>query len=80
MKSKFKIGDEIYYMNYAEPTKGTIKGIAFVIGAFSESSFKRTGLEDSPTVVYSTGGYSAIDENKAFATKEELQNEVFSKL
>lgn len=80
MKSKFKIGDEIYYMNYAEPTKGTIKGIAFVIGEFSESSFKRTGLENNPAVVYSTGSYSAIDENKCFATKEELQNELFSKL
>ena len=80
MKSKFKIGDEIYYMNYSEPAKGTIKGIAFVVGEFSESSFKRTGLENSPAVVYSTGSYSAIDENKVFATKEELQADLFSKL
>ena len=80
MESKFKIGDEIFYMNYSEPAKGIIKGIAFVIGDFQESSFKRTGLENNPAVIYSTGSYSAIDENKAFATKEELQNDLFSKL
>lgn len=80
MKSKFKIGDEVYYMNYSEPEKGKIKGIAFVFGEFTESSFKRTGSLDSPTVVYSTGSYFAIDEDKLFATKEELQNALFSKL
>ena len=80
MESKFKIGDEIYYMNYSEPAKGIIKGIAFVIGEFSEPSFKRTGTENNPTIVYSTGSYSAIDEDKAFATKEELQADLFSKL
>lgn len=80
MKSKFKIGDEIFYMNFSEPSKGIIKGIAFVIGEFSESSFKRKGLENNPAVIYSTGDYSAIDENKAFATKEELQSVLFSKL
>jgi hypothetical protein len=80
MESKFKIGDTIYYMNYSEPVKGVIKGIAFVIGEFQESSFKRTGLENKPVVIYSTGNYSAIGEDKAFATKEELQADLFKKL
>lgn len=80
MESKFKIGQEIYYMNYDKPTKGIIKGVAFVFGEFSESSFKRKGTGNEPAIVYSTGEYSCIDESKAFTTKDELINGVFANL
>lgn len=80
MNTKFNIGDEIYYMSYPEPTKGIIKGIAFVIGEFTATSFKHTGSQENPKIIYSTGAYSEIEESKAFATKEELQNNLFAKL
>ena len=80
MKSKFKIGDEIFYMNYDEPRKGIIKGIAFVIGEFENTSFKKIGTEETPSVTYSLGAYLVVDEDKAFSTKEELQTFIFSKL
>ena len=80
MKSKFKIGDEIFYMNYDEPRKGIIKGIAFVIGEFENTSLKKKGTEETPSVTYSLGAYLVVDEDKAFSTKEELQTFIFSKL
>lgn len=81
MKSKFKIGEEIYFMNYNEPSKGIIKGIAFIVGEFEDSSsFKRNGSVENPSISYSVGAYRTIEESKAFSTKEELQADLFSKL
>lgn len=81
MKSKFNIGDEIFFMKYNEPSKAVVKGIAFIIGEFEESSsFKRIGTEEKPSVNYNVGMYSSIEESKAFATKEELQKNLFANL
>ena len=80
MESKFKIGDEIFYMKFDEPAKGTIKGIAFVIGDFKDTSFSKSGSIEKPSVTYSVGSYVVIDEERAFSTKEELQLSLFSKL
>jgi hypothetical protein len=80
MESKFKIGQEVYYMNCNEPAKGLIKGIAFIVGNFTDSFFSREATEDKPCIVYSIGGYAAIDEDKVYASKMDLQNALFSKL
>lgn len=76
MKSKFNIGTEIFYMNYDKPTKGTIKGISFVIGKFKNDE----GTPENPAINYSMSEYETISENKAFATKEDLKKSLFDKL
>ena len=80
METKFKIGQEIYFMRYGEPLKGIIQGIALVYGSFEDSSFKRTSDTEKPFVVYSCGAYQIADEDKAFATKQELIDSVFAKV
>lgn len=80
MKSKFNIGDEIFYMNFNEPKKSKVIGIAFIIGDFKNSSFEKKGEVNNPSITYSVGGYSTVDEKDAFANKEELQNHLFAKL
>ncbi len=80
MESKFKIGDEIYFMSYTRPTKGKIEGIAFVVGKFNNSVFKKTGTHENPSITYHTGGYDTVDEGNAYATKEELQIALFANL
>lgn len=80
METKFKIGDEIFYMKYSEPAKGIIKGIAFVIGEFEDSSFKRKAVDGKPSITYSVGSYVTIEEANAFSTKDELQNYLFKNL
>ena len=80
METKFKIEEEVFFMNYDKPSKGVITGIAIVYGDFKDSSFERKGIIE-PSVNYSiAGSYSSIEEHKVFATKEELQNSLFSNL
>ena len=80
MESKFKIGDEIFFMDYATPSKGIIKGICFVEGEFDNSSFKRKSEDGTFAISYSAGPYTTIDEEKSFATKEELKANLFKSL
>lgn len=81
MKPKFKIGAEVFFMRYDEPSKGTIKGIAVIEGEFEEINFKRTGTKEEPSINYSMQGtYTSIEEHKVFSTKEQLQISLFSKL
>ena len=45
VETKFNIGDEIYYMDFSEPKKAKIKGIAVVTGDFNDSNF--SNINDS---------------------------------
>jgi hypothetical protein len=81
MNTKFKIGEEVFFMRYDVPSKGIIKGIAIIEGAFKESSFEKTGTVENPSINYSIeGSYTSVEEHKVFATKEELVNSLFSNL
>ena len=81
MKSKFKIGDEIFFMNYSTPAKGTVEGISFVVGKHETASrSKREGTFDKPSIEYYLGGYTTVDEAAVFASKEELQDDLFKEL
>lgn len=75
--TKFKIGDEIFFMDYKEPKKETIKGIAIVHSEFKTTGFEAKQDENGPAVLYHTGGYSMIPEGSAFASKEEMIASVF---
>jgi len=80
MRSKFNVGDEIFFMNGSEATKGEIVGISFIVGEFKTVYFDRKGSIDKPSISYSLGSYSDVPEEKAFSTKEELIQSVFSKI
>jgi hypothetical protein len=79
MKSKFKIGDEIYYMGYDKPRKEIIKGIAVISGIVEFGISTYEGLESGPSILYSFG-YCNVEESKVFATKKELIDNLFSNL
>lgn len=80
MNTRFKIGDEIFYMDFSEPKKATVKGVAVITGEFKNHSFDKNGTEEKPAVVYSVGSFFLVDDEKAFATKEDLQSFLFLKL
>lgn len=80
VETKFNIGDEIYYMDFSEPKKAKIKGIAVVTGDFNDSNFRIKTNEEEYSVLYSTGSYSSLHEDKVFKSKEDLQENLFSKL
>ena len=81
METKFKIEEEVFFMNYDKPSKGVITGIAIVYGDFKDSSFERKGTTEKPSISYSIeGSFTSIEEHKVFATKEELQNSLFANL
>ncbi len=74
--SKFKIGQEVYFMDFSTPRKGNVKGIATIEGDFTSG-----GLNKSNQVVYAVEGcYSSLDEDKLFTSKEELNNHLFKDL
>lgn len=80
MKTKFNIGEEVYFMKYDEPTKGIIKGYTITFGEFETIHFKRSGKDGIPVITYCIENYNTVDENKVFKTKQELQDSLFSKL
>jgi len=80
MKSKFNIGDEIYFMNYDTPSKGIIQGIAFIMGDFKSVNFSRKSDGDKPAIVYSMDGYAIVNERGAFKSSEELKDSLFKNL
>lgn len=80
METKFNIGDEIYFMDFSEPKKSKIKGIALVTGDFNDSNFRLKTNDGEYSVLYSVGSYSSLHEDKLFKSKEDLQEYVFANL
>ncbi len=81
MESKFKIGDTVFFMEYSAPVKAEVKGISFVVGEFQESVHtKRVGTIEKPSIMYSFGTYTTVDEIKLFSSKEDLQESLFGNL
>ena len=81
-KSKFNIGDIIYYMYGEQPIKDIISGITFFVGKKKSSTGERyETMGDIPSVSYHTEESSnPINEDKAYATKGELQKSVFANI
>ena len=74
--SKFKIKQEVYFMDFSTPSKGKIKGIATI-----EGDLIMGGLNKSNQVIYAVEGcYSSLDEDKLFTSKEELNKHLFKDL
>jgi hypothetical protein len=80
METKFKIDEEVFFMNYDKPSKGIIKGIAVIYGKFKDGALERNGTE-KPSINYSIeNNYNSVEEHKLFSSKEELQESLFSNL
>lgn len=75
--SKFKIGDTIHYMASNKAEAKEIKGISTIQGTVEVSAFKKTVPEGVIAISYHTGFYETIEEENAYATREELQQSVF---
>lgn len=80
MESKFKIGDEIFFMGFSEPVKATVKGIMVLTGEVDTTGIKKDKKTPDPLIVYATGSYTTVEESKAYSTKEELRDILFAKL
>lgn len=81
MRTKFNIGEEVFFMKFgSEASKNTVKGIAVIVGDFEDSSFKRNGTLENPCITYCMSCYVTVNENKVFRTKEELIEDVFKNL
>lgn len=79
-ESKFKIGDEIFFMGVSEPKKAKITGIVKTEGDVETVSFKQKTVPGEVSILYSAGTYNLIEEKDAYSSKEELINAVFSKI
>jgi hypothetical protein len=80
MNTKFKLGEEIFFMGFNEPVKASVKGIMIIVGEVDTTGVKKDKKIPDPMIVYATGSYSTVEESKAYATKEELQTVLFAKL
>jgi len=80
MNTKFKIGDQIFFMGYTEPVKATVKGIIVMTGEVDTTGIKKDIKTPDPVIFYATGSYTTVEESKAYETKEELRDVLFSKL
>jgi hypothetical protein len=78
MKSKFKIGDTIHYMENNKPTTGDVTSICSVVGEVEFRFGKVKSDQDSIAIVYFIGTYTTINETNAFKTMEELKESLFS--
>lgn len=76
--SKFKIGDTIHYMESNKAQQKEIKGISRYEGKVELSSLKIDAAEGKTVTKYHTGFFESVDEENAYATKEELQQSVFN--
>jgi len=76
--SKFKIGQEIFFVENNLPKKSEIKGIAIYEGKCEAYNFTKEAESGKTLIVYHTGGYSSVEEKNAYSSKEELI-ESFSK-
>ena len=78
MQTKFKIHDEIHFMENNKPQSGKIKGISTYEGNIKALHFEREVVKDKILVCYHCGPYISVDEQNAFASKEELQKSLFA--
>lgn len=80
METKFKIGDEVYFLDYKTPKKDVITGISVFWGV-DKNVNKRSTLEGQVKVYYYTSEkYSELEETELFKTKQALIDSLFSSL
>lgn len=77
-KTKFKIGDEVFFMEYSGPKKEIIKGIEFTVG-FDQKTEKEFTVE-KPKITYVFSKYSEKCESECFGSKQDLIDSVFSNI
>lgn len=77
--SKFKIGDEIHYMECNKPKCSIVKGIARYEGTVKGIRTEEHIIkENEQKVVYHFDNYDQVAEVDAFSTVEELKTSLFS--
>lgn len=81
-KSKFDIGELIFFMNGGMPVKAQITGINMFSGWSQDNSGCRTESKKGESMIsYYTQDYTTpVREFNAFASKEELQKSLFDNL
>ena len=85
IKTKYNIDDTIFFMYNNTPKKATITGIKTFTGGERFSSGKIISSPDDgkkPCVYYYVAGFNdiTITESESFQTKEDLIENIFSKL
>lgn len=76
--SKFKIGDEIHYMDNNKPTVNKVKSILIIEGEI-EIGYKKYKTEpQEPITVYLVGYSTHVPEENAHSNLEDLKNQVFT--
>lgn len=81
-KTKFNIGETIYFMHKDMPSKEIISGITIFTGKKYENNGQRYFTKDGEfTILYHLGKITfVIEEKEAYASKEDLQSALFSSL
>ena len=81
MTTRYNVDDVIYFMNGAIPAKAAIGGIECFTGVktLPSGEIHSTGKDEFRTLYYTSEG-DCVHEKNAYASKEEMINELFKKL
>lgn len=79
-KSKFEIGEEIFFMEFNQPKKAAVIGISNLEGKVKFTGIEVDNQQGVITTYYHVGSYSSVEEKNAYSSKEELQKSLFDKL
>lgn len=80
MKTNFKIGDIIYFINNNEVKKEKITGIAIYQGDIKSLYNEKNVKKGDYLVEYHCGPYVTVTEDKAYKTSDELKLSIFDKV
>ena len=80
METKFKIGEDIYFMYITKPTKSKVTGIGVYWGVDKNVNKREVPMGEYEVVYFCNDTYSEVKEKDCFKTKEELINNVFGSL
>lgn len=77
MKTKFNIGEEVFFMDYTTPAKKKITGITFTVG---EAEGGTVYLPEEPLIQYRFNNYCIKEESLLYTSKKALQDDLFKGL
>lgn len=75
--SKFKIGDEIHYMDNNKPTVSKVKAILVIEGEIEVGYKKYKTEQNEPVTVYLVNYSTHVAEENAHKNLENLKDQVF---
>lgn len=76
--SKFKLGEEIHYMENNKPTVNKVKAVLTIEGEIEIGYRKYKTEQNEPVTVYLVGYSTHIEEQNAHSNLQDLKNQVFT--